>query len=188
MRYESTDSTSVANISLPNAIAWEGNNDFNVRFGSDTQDVAVESDYDHVLPSIDFDIEVMDGLKARLSYSKTIARPTYNNLSAAASVGTPSGPTLITQGATATASSGNPSLVPLESDNVDLSVEYYFEDTSYVSLGFYDKRVKNFIGNEQVEESVFGLRDATAGPRAEAAAAELERIGQPLQTPICLTW
>ncbi|MBU3016193.1 TonB-dependent receptor [Paraglaciecola agarilytica] len=180
VRYESTDSTSVANISLPNAIAWEGNNDFNVRFGSDTQDVAVESDYDHVLPSIDFDIEVMDGLKARLSYSKTIARPTYNNLSAAASVGTPSGPTLITQGATATASSGNPSLVPLESDNVDLSVEYYFEDTSYVSLGFYDKRVKNFIGNEQVEESVFGLRDATAGPRAEAAAAELERIGQPL--------
>jgi TonB-dependent receptor len=180
VRYESTDSKSIANISLPSAIAWEGNNDFNVRFGSETQDVAVNSDYDHILPSIDFDIEIIDGVKGRVSYSKTIARPTYNNLSAAASVGTPSGPTLITESATATASSGNPALIPLESDNIDLSVEYYFEDTSYVSLGFYDKRVKNFIGNEQVEENVFGLRDVTAGPRAEAAAAELESIGQPL--------
>lgn len=180
VRYENTDVTSIANISLPSGVAWEGNNDFNVRFGSESQDVSVDSDYDHILPSLDFDIEVIDDVKARFSYSKTIARPTYNNLSAASSVNTPSGPTLITQGATATASSGNPSLVPLESDNLDLSLEYYFEDTSYVSVGFYDKRVKNFIGNEQVEENVFGLRDATAGPRALAAAAELERIGQPL--------
>ncbi|MFP3831022.1 hypothetical protein, partial [Pseudomonas sp. SIMBA_021] len=29
-RHESTDITSTANIDLPNAIAWEGNNDFNV--------------------------------------------------------------------------------------------------------------------------------------------------------------
>ncbi len=180
VRYENTDVTSIANISLPSGIAWEGNNDFNVRFGSDMQDVAVDSSYDHILPALDFDVEITDNIIGRFSYSKTIARPTYNNLSAAATVAPPSGPTLLTGGATATASSGNPSLVPLESDNLDLSFEYYFDDTSYVSLGFYDKRVRNFIGNEQVEESVFGLRDATAGPRAQAAAAELERLGIPL--------
>ncbi len=177
VRYENTDVTSIANISLPSGVAWEGNNDFNVRFGSDMEDVSVESDYDHVLPALDFDIEVTDEVVARFSYSKTIARPTYNNLSAAATVSPPSGPTLITGEATATASSGNPALVPLESDNLDLSLEYYFDETSYVSIGFYDKRVKNFIGNEQVEESVFGLRDATAGPRALAAQAELQRLG-----------
>ncbi len=70
--------------------------------------------------------------------------------------------------------------MPLESDNVDVSFEYYFDETSYVSVGFYDKRVKNFIGNDQVEESVYGLRDATAGPRAIAARAELERLGIPV--------
>lgn len=180
VRYEDTDTTSIANISLPSGVAWEGNNDFNVRFGSDLQDVEVESSYDHILPALDFNLSITDQIMGRFSYSKTIARPTYDKLSAAASVNPPSGPTLITGQATATASSGNPSLVPLESDNLDLSFEYYFDDTSYVSVGFYDKRVRNFIGNEQVEESVFGLRDATAGPRAEAAAAELESLGIPL--------
>ncbi|WP_373293819.1 TonB-dependent receptor [Alteromonas halophila] len=180
LRYEDTDVTSIANISLPSGIAWEGNNDFNVRFGSAMEDVSVSSSYDHLLPAFDFDIEVAENMIARFSYSKTIARPTYNNLSAAATVSPPNGPTLLTGGATASADSGNPSLVPLESDNVDLSVEYYFAETSYVSIGYYDKRVKNFIGNEQVEENVFGLTDATAGPRARAALAELEARGIPV--------
>ncbi len=180
IRYENTDVTSIANISLPSGIAWEGNNDFNVRFGSDMEDVQVDSSYDHFLPALDFDIEVMENVIARFSYSKTIARPTYNNLSAASTVGTPSSPTLLSDGPTATASSGNPALIPLESDNVDLSLEYYFDETSYVSVGFYDKRVKNFIGNEQVEENIFGLTDVTAGPRAQAAMDELEARGIPI--------
>jgi TonB-dependent receptor len=173
VRYESTDSTSIANISLPEAVAWEGNNDFNIRFGNAKQDVTLDNSYDHLLPSIDFDIEVAEDMIVRASYSKTIARPTYNNLSAAASVNPPSAPTLISGQATATASAGNPSLIPLESDNFDVSFEYYFDETSYVSVGFYDKRVANFIGNEQVEENVFGLRDATNGPRAQEAAQAL---------------
>ena len=180
VRYEDTETTSIANINLPSGIAWEGNNDFNVRFGSEKQDVSVTSDYDHILPAFDFNLSVTDEIMARFSYSKTIARPTYNNLSAAATVSPPSGPTPITGRATATASSGNPSLVPLESDNLDLSLEYYFDETSYVSVGLYDKRVKNFIGNEQVEENIFGLRDVTNGPRAQTAIAELERLGIPL--------
>ena len=180
LRYEDTEVTSIANISLPSAVAWESNNDFNVRFGSAMEDVSITSDYDHLLPSIDFDIEVMENLITRVSYSKTIARPTYNNLSAASSVSTPNSPTLLSDGPTATASSGNPALKPLESDNVDISVEYYFDETSYVSLGFYDKRVRNFIGNDQVEENIYGLRDATAGPRAMAAIEELDRLGIPL--------
>lgn len=177
LRYESTDVTSIANISLPSGIAWEGNNDFNVRFGDQLQDVSVEADYDHMLPSLDFDIEIVDNLIARFSYSKTIARASYNDLSAAATVGAPSGPTLTAGNATALAASGNPGLVPFESDNVDLSLEYYFDDTSYVSVGYFEKRVRNFIGNEQVIENVFGLRDATAGPRAQEALAELQRLG-----------
>lgn len=61
-----------------------------------------------------------------------------------------------------------------------MSFEYYFDETSYVSVGFYDKRVKNFIGDEQVEESIFGLRDVTNGPRAIEARAELEARGIPV--------
>ena len=47
-----------------------------------------------MLPSLDFDIGLTDTLKARLSYSKTIARAQYDQLRAAINVGGFSGPTI----------------------------------------------------------------------------------------------
>ncbi len=174
VRYEDTDVTSIANVALPNAVAWEGNNDFNVRYGEGMEDFSGSADYSHFLPSFDFDIEVVDDVIARFSYSKTIARPTYDQLSAAASdVSGPNSPTMLPGAQLGTASSGNPSLVPLESDNIDLSAEWYFAETSYVSIGYYQKHVDNFAGRQPVVENVYGLRDATAGPRAIAAEAAL---------------
>jgi TonB-dependent receptor len=181
LRFESTDLISTANVTLPNAVAWEGNNDFNVRFGTGFEDFSTTTSYDHLLPSFDFDIEVVENVKTRFSYSKTIARPTYNQLSsAAANVSGPNSPTILAGAQLGTASSGNPSLAPLESNNVDLSLEWYFADTSYVSVGYYDKRVSNFAGQEPVVENVYGLRDATAGPRARAAMAALAELGEEL--------
>ena len=181
LRFESTDITSSANVALPNAIAWEGNQDFNVRFGEGMQDFSAKADYDHLLPSFDFDIEVMDNVVTRFSFSKTIARPTYDQLSAAAAdVSGPSAPTTLPGAQLGTASSGNPGLVPLESDNIDLSAEWYFDETSYVSIGYYEKRVSNFAGRQPVVENVYGLRDATAGPRAQAAMLALAELGEEL--------
>ncbi|PKH86680.1 TonB-dependent receptor [Colwellia sp. Bg11-28] len=179
LRLESTDVTSSANVALPNAVAWEGNNDFNVRFGNGMQDFSADASYDHALPSFDFDIEVVDNVVARFSFSKTIARPTYDQLSAAASdVSGPTGPTSLPGVQLGTASNGNPGLLPLESNNIDLSAEWYFAETSYVSIGYYEKRVNNFAGRQPVEENVYGLRDATAGPRAQAAALALTALGE----------
>jgi TonB-dependent receptor len=180
VRYETTDITSTANIDLPNAVAWEGNNDFNVRYGSSKEDYTLSADYNHFLPNIDFDININEDLKLRASYSTTIARPTYDNLSSAATVGVPSGPTLIQGISNAPASTGNPALVPLESKNIDLSTEWYFSDISYVSVGYFNKQVENFIGLTPVTQNYYGLRDATAGPRAQAAIAELQALGLPV--------
>jgi TonB-dependent receptor len=178
VRYEETDVTSIANVTLPTAVAWEGNDDFNVRFGTGTEDFSADASYDHFLPSFDFDIEVMENVKARFSYSTTIARPTYDQLSsAAANVSGPSGPSLISGNQLGTASNGNPGLVPVESDNIDLSVEWYFDDTSYISIGYYDKSISNFAGRAPITENIYGLRDATGGPRAQAAAAALTEAG-----------
>jgi len=174
LRFESTDITSSANVALPNAVAWEGNQDFNVRFGEGMQAFSDGASYDHLLPSFDFDIELQDDIIARFSFSKTIARPTYDQLSAAASdLSGPNGPTQMAGAQLGTASNGNVGLVPLESNNFDLSLEWYFDDTSYVSIGYYEKRVSNFAGRQPVVENVYGLRDATAGPRAIAAEAQL---------------
>jgi TonB-dependent receptor len=175
VRYERTDLTSVANMRVPTHLLWEDNNDFRAIRESDITPVTETNDYDNILPSFDFDIALRDDVKARLSYSKTIARASYNDLTAAVSDFGTVGSTF--NGTTPTATASNPQLVPLESDNLDLSLEWYYDDASYASIGFFDKRVDNFVGTEQIDESHFGILDQTNGPRAQAAAAALESLG-----------
>ena len=67
----------------------------------------------------------------------------------------------------------NPALLPLESDNFDLSLEYYFSDKGYVSLGAFQKNVENFIGNSVETINLYGIRNQTGGPRAQQALAFL---------------
>jgi TonB-dependent receptor len=65
----------------------------------------------------------------------------------------------------------------MESSNIDLSAEWYFEDTSYVSVGYYQKDVDNFVGSAPVTENFYGLLDPSAGPRASQAIADLNAAG-----------
>ncbi|MEP7243290.1 MAG: TonB-dependent receptor [Gammaproteobacteria bacterium] len=170
-RYEKTDVKSRSNLLVPTAIRWLDNNDYMIDRATTTTPLFGEAHYNHLLPSFDFDVEVVKDVKARFSYSQTIARAQYDQLRASVTIPNPGGPTLT--GIQATATEANPQLVPLESNNFDLSLEWYFDNNSYVSAGVFEKRVSNFIGTESVSEGQFGLRDATAGPRAQAAAAAL---------------
>jgi TonB-dependent receptor len=177
VRYEQTDVTSISQMLLPTQIRWQDNNDFFTDRETTVTNFTQEADYNHVLPSLDFDIGLTDTLKARLSYSKTIARAQYDQLRAAINVGGFSGPTIT--GGVPSANVSNPALVPLESDNIDMSLEWYFGESSYLSAGLFEKRVSNFIGTEQVDESFFGLRDVTSGPRALAARDAVLEITDP---------
>ncbi len=166
-RYESTDVTSTSARRVPTAIVWTDNNDYRIERATDVEYATERAHYNHLLPSLSFDVDVTDDIKARFAYSKTIARAQYDQIANNVNIPAPNGPTLTN--IQATANMTNPHLVPLESDNFDLSIEWYFGPQSYVSAGFFEKRVSNFIGNETVEMGFFGLRDATAGPRAQAA-------------------
>jgi TonB-dependent receptor len=73
----------------------------------------------------------------------------------------PNNPTAL--GGLTSGSAQDPSLLPLESKNFDVSVEWYYGDDSYVSLGFFDKTVKNFLGNQVVSRPLFGLLDPSSG-------------------------
>ena len=171
-RYETTDVTSTAIILVPTAVRWEDDNDFSVVRPTTTTPFSQDASYSNLLPSLDFDLAITDSLKARFSYSETIARAGYGQLSAAQSPNGPGGSSL--NGFTPTGTANNPALVPLQSDNLDLSLEYYFSESGYVSVGFFDKRVKNFIGNSVVNQNLFGIRNETGGPRAQAALAALK--------------
>jgi TonB-dependent receptor len=178
-RYEQTDVESTAQIVVPTASAmvWLSNNDFRLDRAGAATAFSEKADYNHLLPSLDFDIGLTDSLKGRFSYSKTIARANYGQLFAGSTPGTPNGSTLVASTTLASASSNNPALVPLESNNFDMSLEWYFSDTGYVSAGVFEKRVANFTGNEVVESTLYGIKDPTAGPDVAAARAYLVTNG-----------
>lgn len=171
IRYETTDVTSSSDALLPRYLLWQDNNDFQTVRESEITVLTGETSYDHLLPSLDFDIAFTEDVKGRVSYSKTIARAGYGDLQAAVSNYGTVGSTYL--GSRPTANEGNPELVPLESNNFDVSVEWYYNEASYASVGLFEKRVDNFVGTEQIDKNHFGVLDQTNGPRAQAAAEAL---------------
>lgn len=176
-RFESTKVTAQSLQPVPLAIVWQADNDFNILNSTDRQALTSKGSYNNLLPSMDFSIGFTDKLKGRFSYSKTIARAPYGSLFASTTVGAPPRPTAI--GGTATGFANNTDLNPLDSDNFDVSLEWYPNKDSYFSVGFFDKRVHNFIGNTLVNRSLFGLRDPTsgaAGTRSGTAKDQLTNV------------
>src|SRR5690606_2660324 len=119
-RYENTKVTSYAEVDEPACIRWESDKEFRRATSGNIVGATLEGEYNHLLPALDFHIEPLDDVVARVSYSKTIARPEYGNLFASQSANAPPDPTFL--GARATGSSGNPNLRPLVSDNFDVSL------------------------------------------------------------------
>jgi TonB-dependent receptor len=177
-RYERTRVRSNALQARPAAIKWDSDNDFSRVIGTDIVPVSDSGRYSNLMPAIDFNIELARNLVGRASASRTLARPDYGNLFASTVVNPLNRPGLY--GGTASGSSGNANLQPLLSDNFDVSLEWYYKPSSYVSLGFFDKRVRNFIGQGVFNRTAFDLRDPSsgaAGSRSGTAAARLAALG-----------
>jgi TonB-dependent receptor len=178
VRYEQTEVNSTSLIRTPRAIVWTADNDFRVDTTATYQPVSGDGKYSNLLPSLDFQIDMTDDIVGRFSFSRTIARPDYGNLFASMSAGAPNRP--VANGAIPLGTSGNPDLEPLISDNFDVSLEWYYKPASYISAGFFEKRVNNFVGTGTVTQNLFGLRDASsgaAGTRSGDARASLTAIG-----------
>lgn len=179
LRYESTEVKASALQSIPTAIRWTADNDFTTDFGTGIATISSESSYENLLPNLDISWNVRDDIVTRASFSKTLARPAYSNMYATTTVGTPPRPTA--NGTNPTANSGNAALLPLVSTNMDFSAEWYYAKDSYVSIGFYNKDVENFIGTGQITQNLFGLRDPSSGvtgSRSGTAKTALTGLGQ----------
>lgn len=178
VRYETTDVEAAARVAS-RTIEWQGDNDFNGVDGSAANAPLVKNTYhyNHILPNIDLSFHITDDLIARASSSKTIARANYADLQQGAAGNAPSGGPLSVGGINAGNNDGNIKLKPIESNNLDFSVEYYFNSTDYVSVGYFNKRVPNFIGRASEVRTMTGTLDPSSGPRAQAAIAELAKRG-----------
>lgn len=179
LRYETTDVTATSFVIPPLYLRWEDNNDFNPVYPKgNVAAPKVDASYDNLLPSLDFDIAFNDSLKGRFSFSQTIARAGYGSLNnAVTNYSSGGGSTAL--GAIRTANVGNPALLPLQSTNADISLEWYYDDSSYVSGGVFEKRVANFIGDEKTTRPLYGIQDQTnaKSPRVIAALQALKNRG-----------
>lgn len=175
LRWENTKVNSFALVARPDQVVWKSDNDFSVVVSDEITPISRKGEYNNLLPSIDFKIEPMDHLVARVSYSKTLARPEYFNLFASTLVtSAPNRP--IALGGVAKGTTGNADLKPLVSDNVDLSLEYYYGRSNYVSAGFFAKRVNNFVGSAQISQPLFDLRDPSSGAAGTLSGIALTQL------------
>ena len=175
VRYEETEVVSSTAAQAYDRVEWRSTNEFEIIRAEGSVPSSLEGEYDFTLPSLDFDIELTDNIVLRASASQTLARAGYGSL-----VGTLNLPTItrVDQGipGEAIASVGNPGLLPYESDNFDLSLEYYYGEASYVSAGYFDKDVRNWIAGGVLEDVVLNdqLASPGLGPLYNDAAAALQ--------------
>ncbi|HEX7916858.1 TonB-dependent receptor [Rudaea sp.] len=99
--------------------------------------VSSTSSYLNFFPSAQARYEIRDDLIVRASFSSTIARPGFNQVSAAINVDPGAG--IVTQ--------GNPNLKPITAQSYDLSIESYLNDGGIASFGLFDKELSNYIAN-----------------------------------------
>ena len=105
------------------------------------------SSYTDVLPSLSFNWKLTDSVITRFAASQSMTRPTLEDLSPVL--------TLVTlRPGDFAASGGNANLQPFRSNNLDLSLEYYYGDSNYASLGGFYKDVSNFIVLNQTTGTV----------------------------------
>lgn len=167
VRYESTDIEANSFQQDPESIVWINQTEWSLILDSESSYTAVDGDYDVWLPSLDVSLDVSDDVITRMSYSKSITRPTLSKMIGTTSVTSRPKP------GERTGTAGNPDLKPFMADNFDLSAEWYYDEASYVSAGFFLKQVDDFIVDVITEREVGNLRDPSKGLRADQARAQL---------------
>ena len=150
VRWEKTDVDSSALVPTATSITWVANNEFSIAFGAPGF-TSLSGSYNYYLPSVDWDMEVTDNVKLRASYGETIGRPGWGDIQG--------GQTLnqLVRINGGTGAQGNPGLKPLESKNIDLSLEWYYGKGSYLSVGYFRKNIDNYIGVSTITDTPFDL-------------------------------
>ncbi|MBE0379987.1 TonB-dependent receptor [Pseudoalteromonas prydzensis] len=109
------------------------------------EEVGFSTSYDDFLPSLNIAYDYSDEFILRFAAAKVMSRPDYDFLSARKS------------GYCAAASGckgneGNPDLKPYRASQYDLSAEWYFNESSILSLAYFYKDIDSYITNSTVDK------------------------------------
>jgi TonB-dependent receptor len=171
MRYEHSTVTANSLQKVPVSIQWNNPTEFSTNYATNATYSDVKSSYSEWLPSLDVSLEPVKDVTLRASYSKTIARSDLLSMIGTTSVTNSPKP------GSRSATAGNPGLLPYESNNFDLSAEWYYARDSYVSANWFTKHVTNFLTQTTTQGPLFGITDPNVGVYAQKATAELQAAG-----------
>ncbi len=176
LRVEQTDVTSTALVPVATRINWTAPNEYPIQFADSPGFTTLTGSYKHLLPSVDLDIDLRSDLKARASYGETIGRPGWGDIQGGQTLNA------LARVDGGTGQQGNPALKPLKSKNVDLALEWYYAKGSYAAVGYFRKKIDNFIGVTQIDATPFNLRTPVRGAFwNEAVAARCAD-----EDPVCI--
>ncbi|MFT6790334.1 MAG: iron complex outermembrane receptor protein [Pseudoalteromonas rhizosphaerae] len=178
LRYEETDVTSSVRQRVEQQVNWISASEWITQYsaGGDDNFLVQEGSYDILLPSIDLSVDLTDDVVARVSWGKTMSRAPLGDLAGGRSLtGSPKPGSRV-------GSQGNTGLLPFESTNLDLSLEYYYAEGSYASVGYFKKDVDNFIQTTITPTTIEGLYDILNGPRYLQAVGDIEARGEQATT------
>ncbi|MCM2679366.1 TonB-dependent receptor [Echinimonas agarilytica] len=167
VRYERTEVNGSSLAPEYTHLRWNSGNEMAVTNTGEEFFTDRDSSYTEFLPSLDMDIEIVEDVIARFSYSNSMARPDLNAMRETVAIGETKA------FGNLNANAGNSALKPYLAQNFDLSLEWYYDEGSYVAAGYFKKIVENFIVNTSSDQEIAGLTDPAFGPDAEAAKASV---------------
>jgi len=158
VRYETTDVISPALVLPPRSnVFWSSTNELTTENADAMVETRSKGKYHYWLPNLDIRANLLDNLIVRGSYGKSIGRATWSELHGGLAVSRSSE---VTGGF---GSQGNPGLLPLESKNFDLSLEWYYDEGSYMSVGYFRKNIRNFASSSIISQQPYDVRTPVGG-------------------------
>lgn len=138
--------------------------------GSDP--VSETNTYNRFLPSVNAKFDLMDDLVARIGVTKTLSRPTLEDLAPAITYG---GMSYSSRNATGS----NPFLKPFTSWNIDASLEYYYSRKGAIAVAGFHKDAKDFIVRSIAEEKITSIASVPEGVDLTLDELQTFRVNRP---------
>ena len=126
--------------------------------------IDVQRRYIKALPSFNIRAHLTDTLQTRFAFSKSFARPNFDQMATNVTLNNPTERTFIVRDSNnnviaqyPTGGSGNPFLRPITSDNYDVTAEWYFAPTGSFTIGGFYKKVDGFLAGGTTFQNFNGV-------------------------------
>ena len=119
------------------------------------------------MPSLNVRAKLEDDLYLRFAASRTVTRPTFSQINPGLNLTNSTAPLL------GSGTQGNPNLKPVDSNNVDLSLEYYFGPSNVLTGAVFYRDVSGYIGSS-VSSQVIGTNTYQITSYTNGAAGHID--------------